>query len=95
MGLLSEILPDSGLAGETVVRTRGRVARLCDRLSLEPWLLARSAHGTGDPAGAAPRAVLMLSARARGADEAALMDLLGDARFAARFEPEARDVAAR
>jgi len=95
VGLLSEILPESGLANENVIRTRARVARLCDRLSVEPWLLAASGHGKCDPAGAVPRSVLVLSARARGADEAALIDLLADAHLAACFGPESSDAAGR
>ena len=95
VGLLSAVLPDSGLAGENSVRARARVARLCDRLSVEPWLLAPGSHGTRDPAGAAPRPLLVLSARARGTDEAALIELLEDVHLAASFGPETPGVAGR
>ena len=94
LGLLGEVLPESGHGDSSAAATRARLARVCDRIAVEPWLLARSGPGAGAP-DTAPRALLMLSARARAADEEALVEALADAHFAARFEPGARDVAAR
>ena len=47
MGLLCELLPESGLGGLAPAETRGRLARVCDRLAVTPWLLARAAPGLG------------------------------------------------
>ena len=47
VGLLCEILPESGLGGLAPPETRARIARVCDRLAVTPWLLARAAPGSG------------------------------------------------
>ena len=47
VGLLCEILPESGLGGLAPPETRARIARVCDRLAVAPWLLARAAPGSG------------------------------------------------
>ena len=47
VGLLCEILPESGLGGLAPAETRARIARVCDRLAVTPWLLARAAPGSG------------------------------------------------
>ena len=47
VGLLCEILPESGLGGLAPSETRARIARVCDRLAVTPWLLARAAPGSG------------------------------------------------
>ena len=47
VGLLCEILPESGLGGLAPAETRARLARVCDRLAVTPWLLARAAPGSG------------------------------------------------
>ena len=47
VGLLCEILPESGLGGLAPPETRARIARVCDRFAVTPWLLARAAPGSG------------------------------------------------
>ena len=94
IGLLGDILPESAHGRLASEETRARIARVCDRLSVEPRLLARSAPGADGSGAAAPRAVLLLSARARSCDEAALHDVLADAKFDARFDRGARAAAA-
>ena len=47
VGLLCEILPESGLGGLAPSETRAWIARVCDRLAVTPWLLARAAPGSG------------------------------------------------
>ena len=97
LGLFAEILPESGHGDRGAARTRARLARVCDRISAEPWLLARKGRCPDEPdePDAASRVVFMLSARARAADEAELIDALADAHLAVRFEPGTRDIAAR
>lgn len=94
IALLCEILPESGHGGFTPAQTRARIARVCDRLSMEPMLLARAAPGSDAAGTAAPRAVLVLSARGRSCDEAALLEVLADARADPRFDRGARTAAA-
>ena len=43
LAALCEVLPESGHGGFTPSQTRARIARVCDRLSIEPMLLARAA----------------------------------------------------
>ena len=47
VGLLCEILPESGFGGLAPPETRARIARVCDRLAVTPWFLARAAPGSG------------------------------------------------
>ena len=47
VGLLCEILPESGLGGFAPAETRARLARVCDRLAVTPWLLVRAAPDSG------------------------------------------------
>ena len=94
LGLLAEILPESGHGGRGAARTRAHLARVCDRISAEPWLLARGGRCPGAP-DAASHTVFMLSARARAADEAELIDALADAHLEVRFDSGTRDIAAR
>ena len=94
LGLFAEILPESGHGDRDATRTRARLARVCDRVSAEPWLLARGGRCPEAP-DSASRAVFMLSARARAADEAELIDALADAHLEVRFDPGTRDIAAR
>lgn len=94
LGLIAEILPESGHGDRDAARTRAHLARVCDRISAEPVLLAR--HGRCPEApDSASRAVFMLSARARAADEAELIDALADAHLEVRFDSGTRDIAAR
>ena len=100
VGLLCEILPESGLGGLAPPETRARIARVCDRLAVTPWLLARAAPGSGaagsNPSGIAPpRMMVVLSARALAGDENALLEILAGAHLEARFDESAREVAAR
>ena len=94
LALLCEILPESGHDGFTPSQTRARIARVCDRLSVEPMLLAHAAPGSDAAGAAAPRAVLLFSARARSCDEAALLEVLADAHADPRFDRGARTAAA-
>ena len=94
LGLFGEVLPESGHGRLGADGTRARIARVCDRLSVEPRLLARAAPGPGVSGAAAPRAVLLFSARARTCDETALFEVLADAHLDARFDRDARAVAA-
>ena len=94
LALLCEILPESGHGCMTPSQTRARIARVCDRLSVEPMLLARAAPGSDAAGVAAPRVVLVLSARARSCDEAALLEVLADAHADPRFDRAARGAAA-
>ena len=94
LGLFAEILPESGHGGRGADHTRAHLARVCDRISAEPLLLAR--HGRCPEApDSASHAVFMLSARARAADEAEVIDALADAHLGVRFDPGTRDIAAR
>ena len=95
VGLLGEVLAGSAHGRLGADETRARIARVCDHLSAEPLLLARAAPGSDASGAAAPRAVLLLSARARACDEAALLEVLADAYLDARFDQGAREVAAR
>ena len=47
VGLLCETLPESSHGGFAPAETRVRLARVCDRLEVAPWLLARAAPGSG------------------------------------------------
>ena len=47
VGLFCEVLPESGLGGLAPAETRARLARVCDRFAVTPWLLARAAPGSG------------------------------------------------
>jgi len=93
VGLLADILPESGHGRFGREETRARIARVCDRVSVQPWLLARSTPGSGASGAAAPRAVLSMSARARACDAIDLLDVLADARFGARFHEGVRAAA--
>ena len=95
VGLLAEVLPESGHGGLGPDETRARIARICDRVTVEPWMLARVAPGTDGSGAAAPRAVLLFSARARAADEDMLVQILADAYLDVRFDGGARAAAAR
>ena len=94
LGLIGEILPESGHGGKGAARTRAHLARVCDRISAEPWLLARDGRCPEAP-DSASHAVFMLSARARAAEEAELIDTLADAHLEVRFDSDMRDIAAR
>ena len=94
VGLLAEILPQSGHGGLGSDETRARIARICDRIAVEPWILARTAPGTDGAGAAEPRALLLLSARARAADEEMLLRILADAHLRTRFDEDARAAAA-
>ena len=94
VGLLAEILPQSGHGGLGPDETRARIARICDRIAVEPWILARTAPGPDGSGAAEPRALLLLSARARAADEEMLLRILADAHLRARFDGDARAAAA-
>ena len=95
VGLLARILPESGHGGLGPAATRARTARVCDRLAADSMVLARGAPGPDTSGAAAPRAVLVLSGRALAGDEEALLAVLEDARVDARFDHEARAVAAK
>ena len=95
VGLLGEILPEAGHGGLGPDETRARIARFCDRVAVEPWMLVRSAPGQDGPGAAESRAVLLLCARARAADEDMLLQILADAHLGARFDGGARAAAAR
>ena len=95
VGLLAEILPQSGHGGLGPDETRARIARICDRIAVEPWVLARTAPGPDGSGAAEPRALLLLSARARAADEEMLLRILADAHLGTRFDEDARAAAAR
>ena len=95
VGLLAEILPQSDHGGLGPDETRARIARICDRVAVEPWVLARAAPGPSGSGAAEPRALLLLSARARAADEEMLLRILTDAHLRARFGGDARAAAAR
>ena len=95
VGLLAEILPESGHGGLRPDETRARIARFCDRVAVEPWMLARSAPRPDDPGAVGPRGVLLFSARARAADEDMLLQILADAHAGARFDGGVRAAAAR
>ena len=94
VGLLADILPESGHGRFGREETRARIARVCDRVAAEPLLLARTPPGVGAGGISAPRAVLLLSARARARDAAELFHVLADACFGARFDEGARTAAA-
>lgn len=94
VGLLADILPESGHGRFGREETRVRIARVCDRVAVEPRLLARSAPGAGASGNAVPRAVLLFSASARACDVAELLDVLADACFRARFDEGVRATAA-
>ena len=110
VGLLCELLPESGLGGLAPAETRVRLARVCDRLAVTPWLLARAAPGSGSTGSVAsgpgvpgsgasgivpPRMMVVLSARALAGDENALLEILADAHLEARFDESAREIATR
>ena len=95
VGLLAGILPESGHGGLGPDKARARIARICDRIVVEPWILARAAPGPDGPGAAHPRALLLLSARSRAADEGMLLRILADAHLGARFDGAARVAAAR
>ena len=95
VGLLAEVLPESSHGGFGLDETRARIARFCDRVAVEPWVLARSGSGPGGSDAATPRAVLLLCARAQAADEDMLLRVLADAHLGARFDDGARAAAAR
>ena len=95
VGVLAEVLPESGHGGLGLEETRARIARCCDRVVVEPWMLVRVAPGTDGSGAAAPRAVLLFSARARAADDDMLVQVLADAHLGARFDGGARAAAAR
>lgn len=98
VGLLGEILPESGHGRLGPAETRARLARFCDRLAVEPWMLARAAPAPDGFGAVVPRAVLLLSARTQAVDEDVLLQVLADAhrdaRFA-RFEPAVRAATAK
>ena len=94
IALLCEVLPESGHGGFTPSKTLARIARICDRLSMEPMLLARAVAGSDAACAPARRAVLVLSVRGRSCDEAALLEVLADAHADPRFDRGARTVAA-
>ena len=95
VGLLCEILPESNHGRLGSAATRARLARVCDRLAAEPWILARTGPGSDASGAVAPRAVLLLSARSQAADEGALVQVLADAHLNARFDRGARAAAAK
>ena len=95
VGLLAEILPESGHGGVGPDEARARIVRYCDRVVVEPWMLARSAPGPGNPGAAEPRAVLLLCARAQAADEDMLLQILADAHARVRFDGGVGAVAAK
>ena len=95
VGLLREILPESGHGRLGPAETRARLARVCDRLAVEPWILARTMHESDASGAIAPRAVLLLSARSQAADEGTLLQVLADAYLNARFDRGARMAAAK
>ena len=88
--LLGAILPECGHGRLAAAETRERLVRLCDGLAVEPWMLARPAPGPPAPGAGAPRAVLLLSARALSPDEDLLLEVLADAHSSARFDQGAR-----
>ena len=79
VGVLAEVLPESGHCSLGPDETRARIARYCDRVAVEPWTLARVAPAADGSGAAAPRAVLLFSARARAADEDMLVQIVADA----------------
>ena len=95
VGLLAEILSESAHGHLGPAETRARLVRICDRLAVEPWMLAHAAPGPDAIGTAGPRAVLLLSARAQAADEDVLLRVLADAHFDARFDAGARAAAAK
>ena len=95
VGLFAEMLPESGHGGLGPAETRARTARICDRLAAEPMILARAAPRPDTSGAAAPRAVLLLSARALAGDEEALIEVLADAHLDPRFDRAAMASAAR
>ena len=95
IGLLGEILPESGHGRLGPAETRARLARFCDRLVVEPWMLAHAAPGSDESGPARPRALLLLSARTLAADEDVLLRALADAHTDARFDRDARAAAAK
>ena len=95
VGLLAEILSESAHGHLGPAETRARLVRFCDRLAVEPWILAHAAPGPDAIGTAGPRAVLLLSARAQAADEDMLLRVLADAHLDARFDAGARAAAAK
>ena len=95
VGLLAEILSESGHGVLGPAETRARLVRFCDRLEVEPRMLARAAPGPDTFDAVAPRVVLLLSARALASDEDMLLRVLSDAHFHARFDAGARVAAAK
>ena len=94
VGLLAGILPESSHGPLGRDETRVRIARVCDRIAVEPRLLARAAPGAVDSGAIAPRAVLLLSACGLARDAAELLDVLADACFEPRFDEGVRGAAA-
>ena len=86
VALLRAILPECGHGRLAEAETRDRLVQLCDGLAVEPWMLARAAPGPHAPGAGAPRAVLLLSARALSAHEDALLEALADAHLDTRFD---------
>ena len=100
VALLATVLPECGHGRLAAAEIRERLVRLCDGLAVEPWMLARAApgpHAPGPhtPGAGAPRAVLLLSARTQSPHEDALLEVLADAHFAARFDRGAAAVLAK
>ena len=90
VALLGAILPECGHGRLAAAEARARLLRPCDGLAVEPWMLARTAPGPQALGAGAPRAVLLLSARALSPDEDLLLEVLADAHFSARFDRGAR-----
>ena len=95
VGLLADILSESAHGRLGSAETRARLVRFCDRLAVEPWMLAHAAPGPDAVGAAEARAVLLLSARTQEADEDMLLRVLADAHFDARFDAGARAAAAK
>ncbi len=95
VGLLAELLPQYGHGRLRPDETRARLARYCDRLAVEPWMLARAISGPDARGGGDPRPVLLLSARTQAVDEDVLLKVLADARAGSRFDESARTAAAK
>ena len=95
VGLLADILSESAHGRLGSAETRARIVRFCDRLAVEPWMLAHAAPGPDAIGTAEVRAVLLLSARTQEADEDMLLRVLADAHFDARFDAGARAAAAK
>ena len=95
VGLLAELLPQYGHGGRRPDETRARLARYCDRLAVEPWMLARAMTGPDARGAGDPRPVLLLSARTQAVDEDVLLNVMVDAHSGSRFDESARTAAAK